>query len=57
MIAQPHLRFDSKDMWTLDHVRGHTLGSPLRGFRALSPIEREVATAEYRKGFKINPCH
>ncbi|UQD70709.1 aromatic/alkene/methane monooxygenase hydroxylase/oxygenase subunit alpha [Bradyrhizobium japonicum] len=57
MIAQPHLRFDSKDMWTLDHVRGYTLGSPLRGFRALSPIEREVATAEYRKGFKINPCH
>ena len=34
---QPHLRFDAKDMWTLDHVRGHTLGSPLRGFRALSP--------------------
>jgi propane monooxygenase large subunit len=45
------------DMWTLDHVRGHTLGSPLRGFRALSPAEREVATAEYRKGFKINPCN
>jgi propane monooxygenase large subunit len=44
-------------MWTLDHVRGHTLGSPLRGFRALSPIEREVAVADYRKGFKINPCH
>jgi propane monooxygenase large subunit len=29
----------------------------LRGFRALSPAEREVATAEYRKGFKINPCN
>ena len=57
LIAQPHLRFDAKDMWTLDHVRGHTLGSPLRGFRALSPNEREVAVADYRKGFKINPCH
>jgi propane monooxygenase large subunit len=57
LIAQPHLRFDEKDMWTLDHVRGHQLGSPLRGFRALSPIEREVAIADYRKGFKINPCH
>src|SRR5258705_434286 len=57
LIAQPHLRFDAKDMWTLDDVRGHQLGSPLRGFRALSPIEREVAVADYRKGFKINPCH
>jgi propane monooxygenase large subunit len=57
LIAQPHLRFDAKDMWTLDHVRGHQLGSPLRGFRALSPIEREVAVADYRKGFKVNPCH
>ena len=57
LIPQPHLRFDDKEMWTLDDVRGHQLGSPLRGFRALSPIEREVAAAEYRKGFKINPCH
>ena len=57
LIAQPHLRFDDKEMWTLDHVRGHQLGSPLRGFRALSPSEREVAAADYRKGFKINPCH
>ena len=31
LVPQPHLRFDDKDMWTLDHVRGHTLGSPLRG--------------------------
>ena len=37
LIAQPHLRFDAKDMWTLDDVRGHALGSPLRGFRALTP--------------------
>ena len=27
MIAQPHLRFDAKDMWTLDHVRGHSLAA------------------------------
>ena len=57
LIAQPHLRFDAEDMWTLDHVRGHQLGSPLRGFRALSPAECEVAVADYRKGFKINPCN
>jgi propane monooxygenase large subunit len=58
LVPQPHLRFDTKDMWTLDDVRGHTLGSPLRGFRALKPgAERDAAVAEYRKGFKITPCH
>jgi len=58
LVPQPHLRFDTKDMWTLDDVRGHSLGSPLRGFRALKPgAERDAAIAEYRKGFKINPCH
>ena len=55
LVPQPHLRFDGKDMWTLDDVRGFTLGSPLRGFRALSPADRETAAAEYRKGFKIKP--
>jgi propane 2-monooxygenase large subunit len=30
------------------------LGSPLTGFRALTPEGREAAAAEYRKGFKIN---
>ena len=35
LVPQPHLRFDDKEMWTLDDVRGHTLGCPLRGFRAL----------------------
>jgi propane monooxygenase large subunit len=52
------LRFDAKEMWTLDDVRGHTLGSPLRGFRELKAgAERDAAIAEYRKGFKINPVH
>jgi propane monooxygenase large subunit len=58
LVPQPHLRFDAKDMWTLDHVRGHTLGSPLRGFRALKAgAERDAAVAEYRKGFTINPVN
>jgi propane monooxygenase large subunit len=58
LVPQPHLRFDTKEMWTLDDVRGHALGSPLRGFRALKPgAERDAAIAEYRKGFKIAPCH
>ena len=55
MISQPHLRFDDKHMWTLDHVRGYTLKSPLIAFRALTAEGREKAAAEYRKGFKINP--
>ena len=25
LVPQPHLRFDDKEMWTLDDVRGHTL--------------------------------
>ena len=55
LIQQPHLRFDDKHMWTLDHVKGFTLGSPLKAFRALTPEARELAAIEYRKGFKINP--
>ena len=42
-------------MWTLDHVKGFTLSSPLKAFRALTPEARELAAVEYRKGFKINP--
>jgi len=53
LVPQPHLRFDDKEMWTLDHVRGHTLQSPLRLLRELSPADREKSVAEYRKGFKI----
>ena len=55
-VPQPHLRFEEKEMWTLDDLRGNTLGSPLMAFRALTPEARETAAAEYRKGFKITPC-
>ena len=44
-------------MWKLDDVRGHKLGSPLIGFRALTPEGREEAAATYRKGFTINPIN
>ena len=57
LIPQPHLRFDDKEMWTLDDVRGHTLKSPLLTLRSMSPEQREAHLAEYRKGFTINPCH
>ena len=52
-MPQPHLRFDDKDMWTLDDVRGHTLLSPLETLRAMTPADREKHLAEYRAGFKI----
>ena len=57
LVGQPHLNFDDRKMWKLDHVRGDTLLSPLRAFRELTPEQREAASAEYRKGFTINPCH
>lgn len=57
LVPQPHLIFDDSKMWTLDNVRGHKLGSPLNAFRALTPEQREVAVAEYRKGYKITPCN
>jgi propane monooxygenase large subunit len=57
LVPQPHLHFDDSKMWTLDDVRGHTLGSPLTNFRALTDEGRAAAAAEYRKGFTINPCN
>ena len=57
LIPQPHLRFDDKDMWTLDHVRGNKLGSPLNALRAMDDATRKAHLAEYTAGFTINPCH
>jgi len=56
-LPQPHLRFDDKDMWTLDDVRGHTLMSPLTLLREMSDADREAHIADYKKGFEINPCN
>jgi propane monooxygenase large subunit len=57
LVPQPHLRFDDKEMWTLDDVRGYTLRSPLKMLREMTPEQREAHLAEYRAGFTINPCH
>ena len=57
LMPQPHLIFDDKKMWKLEHLRGDKLGSPLQNFRKLSAEDREVAVAEYRKGFTITPCN
>lgn len=55
LVPQPHLRFDNKDMWTLDDVKGHTLMSPLTLLRGMAPAEREAHLAQYRAGFTISP--
>lgn len=57
LVPQPHLRFDDKDMWTLDDVRGNTLLSPLTLLREMTPEARAQHIAEYRAGFTINPCN
>ena len=50
----PHLSFDEKDMWTLDHVRGYEIKSPLITLRGMTPEQREAHIADYKKGFKIH---
>ena len=55
LVPQPHLRFDAKDMWTLDDVRARSREPIARVPRFESRAGR-AAIAEYRKGFKINPA-
>ncbi|MEQ1715431.1 MAG: methane monooxygenase, partial [Hyphomicrobium sp.] len=54
IVAQPHLRFEAKDQWTLDDIKGDIIQSPLTLLRQMSPADREKHVADYRKGFKIN---
>jgi propane monooxygenase large subunit len=53
LVPQPHTSFDPKDMWTLDHVRGYTVQSPLMNLRNRTPEERQAYVEQYRKGFTI----
>lgn len=53
LVPQPHLEFDDRKMWTLDHIRGYQLRSPLSDIRAMTPKQREQHIAEYRKGFTV----
>ena len=41
-------------MWTLDHVRGYEIKSPLLTLRGMTPEQRDKHIAEYKKGFKIH---
>jgi propane monooxygenase large subunit len=53
LIAQPHMSFEEKDMWTLDHVRGNTIRAPLKMLREMTPEARLKHIDEYRSGFKV----
>ena len=55
LVPQPHLHFDDKDMWTLDDVRGHTLGSPLRGFASMTPARARAAICRVPRGLHDQP--
>ena len=56
-MPQPHLLFDDKDDVDARPCPRPPAGSPLETFRAMTPEEREKHVAEYREGFKINPCN
>jgi hypothetical protein len=46
--------FEEKDMWTLDHVRGYTIQSPLINLREMTPEQRDQHIADYRKGYTVH---
>jgi propane monooxygenase large subunit len=53
LVPQPHVLFDDKKMWTLDHMRGIEFQSPNVLLNQMTPEQREEHMAEYRKGFAI----
>ncbi len=53
LVPQPHVQFDDKKMWTLDHTRGIQFQSPNILLNEMTPEQREEHMAEYRKGFTI----
>ena len=53
LIPQPHVIFDDKEMWTLDHLKGIQFQSPNVLLNQMTPEQREAYMTEYRKGFTI----
>ena len=53
LIPQPHVIFDDKQMWTLDHLKGIEFQSPNVLLNQMTPEQRETHMAEYKKGFAI----
>jgi propane monooxygenase large subunit len=53
LLAQPHVHFDPRLMWTLDDVRGLEVVSPTVMLREMSPEQRAAGVAAYRTGLRI----
>jgi propane monooxygenase large subunit len=57
LVPQPHLQLRrQEDVDAGPRPRPHARQPAADGFRALTPM-RAKRGAEYRKGFKINPCN
>jgi propane 2-monooxygenase large subunit len=50
LVPQPHVIFEDKDMWTVDHFRGIKFTSPNVLLNQMTPEQREAHMAEYRQG-------
>ncbi len=53
LIPQPHVLFDDKYMWTLDHLKGIEFQSPNVLLNQMTPEQRDAWLVEYKKGFTI----
>src|SRR3989442_492780 len=53
LIPQPHVIFDDKYMWTLDHLKGIQFQSPNVLLNQMTPEQRDAWLVEYKKGFTI----
>ena len=53
LIPQPHVIFDDKYMWTLDHLKGIEFQSPNVLLNKMTPEERDAWLVGYKKGFTI----
>ena len=53
LVAQPHIIFDDKYMWTTDKVKGIQIQSPNVLLNQMTPEQRDAHMAEYKKGFVI----
>jgi len=57
LVAQPHLRFEPRTCGRSIMCADTSLAARCADFRALSPIEREVATADYRRASRSILAH
>lgn len=54
LVPQPHLIFDDKYMWTLDHLPDYEMPRQLDDLTHMTPQERTEVLKEYRKGLRFH---